>query len=94
MFKADELIKQQKAREDRKKITWDKIYTHVEKKISLASAGDFYYTWYQIPEFLVGLPMYSVELCREYIQEKLKANGFETESYPPNIILIKWFPKK
>lgn len=93
MVKAYELIKQQKEREKRKKITFDKIYLVIEKKIILASTGDYYYTWYQIPEFLVGLPMYSVDECQKYIQEKLKMNGFNTEFFLPNILLIKWFDK-
>jgi hypothetical protein len=93
MVKANELIKQQREREERKKITFEKIYSVIEKKIVLASTGDYYYTWYQIPEFLVGLPMYSVNECQKYIQEKLKANGFDTEFFLPNILLIKWFDK-
>jgi hypothetical protein len=91
MVKASDLIKQQKEREERKKKTFDKIYMVVEKKITLASEGDYYYTWYQIPEFLVGLPLYSVDECKNYIQEKLKMNGFKTEFFLPNILLIKWF---
>ena len=93
MVKAKELIKQQKVREERKNKTFDKIYEVIEKKIVLASTGDYYYTWYQIPEFLVGLPLYSLDECLKYIQEKLKSNGFETEFFNPNILLIKWFAK-
>jgi hypothetical protein len=93
MVKAEELIKQQKDRENRKVLTFDKIFTLVEKKISLASAGDFYYTWYQVPEFLVGLPMYSLDECQKYIRERLKKNGFDTEFYQPNILFISWMPK-
>jgi len=90
MVKANDLIKQQKEREDRKNKTFDKIYCLVEKKIILASAGDYYHTWYQIPEFLVGLPMYSIDECQQYIKTKLKKNGFKTEFYEPNILLIEW----
>ena len=92
MVKAGELIKQQKEREDRKFITFDKIYKIVEKKICYASSGDFYHTWYEMPEFLVGLPMYSHKECRKYIRDKLSTNGFITEFYEPNILLIKWTP--
>lgn len=94
MVKADDLIKQQQERESRKFITFEKIYKMVEKKINIASSGDFYYTWYEIPEFLVGLPLYSLVECKIYIEKKLKENNFETEYYNPNILLIKWFPKK
>jgi hypothetical protein len=94
MVKASELIKNQKEREEKKKNTFDKIYIHIEKKIVTASASDYYYTWYQIPEFLVGLPLYSVDECQIYVQQKLKNNGFDTEFFEPNLIYIKWFPKE
>ena len=94
MVKAEDLIKQQKEREDRKYVTFDKIYTHVEKKICLASNGNYYYTWFQVPEILIGLPSYSHTECQKYVIKKLKKDGFETEFFEPNIILIKWFPKQ
>jgi hypothetical protein len=94
MVNADELIKEQKCREDRKYITFDKIYHMVENKIRVASACNNYYTWYQVPEFLVGSPLYSYLECKEYIRNKLIKSKFEIELYPPNILLIKWFPKK
>jgi hypothetical protein len=92
MVKASELIKQQKEREDRKFITFEKIYKIVEKKIYFASSGNFYHTWYEMPEFLVGLPIYSHKECRKYITDKLLLNGFKTDFYEPNILLIRWAP--
>jgi hypothetical protein len=90
MVKADEIIKQQKIREDRKNITFKRIYCHIEKKIYLASNTNNYLIWYQIPEFLVGLPTYNFGECKEYIQRKLKKDGFTTDFYDPNILLVKW----
>jgi hypothetical protein len=92
MVNAMELINQQKQREDRKYITYDKIYNMIEKKINIASASNNYYTWYQIPEFLIGMPKYSLDECNSYIQNKLNKDGFKTIYYDPNILLIKWFP--
>jgi hypothetical protein len=91
MIKASELIKVQQERENRKYITYDKIYNIIEKKINLASIGDNYYIWYSIPEFFVGLPRYSVNDCSLYLQTKLKKNGFKIILYNPNILLINWF---
>ena len=90
MVKADTLIKEQKDREERKKQTYDKIYSLVERKIILASKGDYYYTWCQIPDFLVGLPLYSMEECQKYLRHRLKREGFKTEYYEPNILYIEW----
>ena len=94
MVKADKLIKEQKDRDDRKKVTFDKILMKIEKKIVLSSSGNFYYAWFQIPEFILGLPLYSLKECKDYISMKLKNDGFETEFFEPNYLLIKWFPKE
>jgi len=93
MVKANNLIKEQQVREERKKITFNKIFLIIEKKIVLASAGNNYYCWYLIPSFIIGLPMYSLQECKDYIEIKINNNGFETEFFEPNILLIKWFPK-
>ena len=90
MVKADEIIKQQKIRENRKNITFDKIYAHIERKIYLASSTNNYFTCYQIPEFLVGLPIYNFTECKEYIKKKLINDGFNITFYEPNVILVNW----
>jgi len=93
MGKADKLIKEQKKREDKKKETFNKILEKVEKKIILASSANYYFTWYSIPEFIIGLPLYSLKECTDYVIRKIGKNGFKTEFFEPNILLIKWFPK-
>lgn len=93
MVKADDLINQQKEREKIKFITYDKIYSNIEKKIVKASSTNFYYIWYEVPQYLIGYPQYNFNDCLEYLIHKLKKNGFTIESYEPNILLISWFPK-
>lgn len=90
MVKADKLINEQKERTNRKHLTFNKILEKVERKIILASAGNFYHTWYSIPEFIVGLPLYSLQECKEYIKKKIESDGFKIEYFEPNILLIKW----
>ena len=93
MVNAEDLIKEQKKREEKKIITFEKIYKIIEKKIVLASASDFYYVWYEVPEFILGLPTYDLKGCMDFVTKKLKDNNFECDIYIPNILLIKWFPK-
>ena len=92
MVKADKLQKEQKKRDEIKKETFNKILEKLEKKIILASAANYYFTWYTIPEFIIGLPLYSLTECNEYIIKKINKDGFTTEFFHPNIILVKWFP--
>jgi hypothetical protein len=94
MVKANELIQRQKDKENKKYITFLKIYNNIEKKIMKASDRNLYYTYYQIPQILIGYPSYSIKECYQYIDKKLKDNDFNTEEYFNNIILISWFPTK
>lgn len=94
MINAKELIKRQKDKEDKKYITFAKIYDNIEKKIIKSSERNLYYTYYQIPQILIGYPTYSITECYSYIDNKLKDNGFKTQEYLNNTILISWFPPK
>jgi len=94
MINANNLIKQQQERELRKLLTFEKIYSRVEKTINSASLGNFFYTWYEIPEFIVGLPLYSLPDCIAYIQNKLLENNFNSNLIGSNVLIITWFPNK
>ena len=43
MVNANDLIKEQQKRDEIKIITFEKVYKTIEKKIILASAGNYYY---------------------------------------------------
>ena len=94
MIKANSLIQQQKKREDNKFITYNKILDIILKKITLASASNSYITTYEMPKFILGLPLYNYKECQNYIMKKLeKEGGFDVELYNEITIVIKWFPK-
>ena len=94
MINAKELIKRQEDKENKKFITFEKIYDNIEKKIIKASDTNLYYTYYQIPQILIGFPQYSIKECYSYIDNKLTNNGFKTQEYVDNTILVSWFPDK
>ena len=68
MVKADKLIKEKKEREDKKKDTFDKILEKIEKKIIMSSSSNNYEAWYLVPEFIIGLPMYNLKECINYLE--------------------------
>ena len=94
MVDANDLIKEQKKREEIKIVTFEKIYKTIEKKIKLASASNYYYVWHEMPEFILGLPTYNLKSCIKFVVKKLKENNFECDWFMPNILLIKWFPNE
>jgi hypothetical protein len=93
MVKAQDLINCQKERDTIKFKTFGKIYNKIEKKIMLASSINLYYIWYEIPEFIIGCPLYNLEECKKFIIKQIKENGFTVEEFNENIILITWCPK-
>ena len=93
MVKAQDLIKEQKLREEKKKEVYKKILKKIEKKIVLASASNFYECKYDVPTFIIGLPIYSVNNCKEYIKVKLEKNGFKVINIVNDTLLISWYPK-
>jgi len=92
MVKAQDLINVQKDRDKIKYKTFAKIYNIIERKITLASSSNLYYIWYQIPEFIIGCPLFNLSECKKNIIKQLKENGFDIDEYD-NLLLIKWFPK-
>lgn len=92
MVKASDLVKEQKERENQKKETYKKILERIEKKITLASASNAYECTYDIPNFIMGLPLYNVKKCKKFVTKKLVENGFNVDS-KENILLISWKPK-
>jgi hypothetical protein len=92
MVKAKDLCKLQEEKKKLKENTFKKILERIEKKISIASNSDFYYTYYEIPELILGLPLYSIQDCITYVKKKLEKNGFKVFFSEPNILLISWQP--
>jgi hypothetical protein len=92
MVKAQELINVQKEREQKKFIIFEKIYCNIETKIFKASAINYNYIWHEIPQYIIGFPLYNYSESLEYITNKLIINGFKVEIFTSNILLISWFP--
>ena len=57
------------------------IYDDVLKKCHLRikynSTLERTYCFYQIPEFIIGVPLYDVNEMKTYVMNSLKNNGFE-----------------
>ena len=89
VLNAKDLVRQQKKKDKEKNVIYQKVYDRIEKKISMASAQNFYKCLYEIPEFMLGLPLYNLNECINYVDKKLKENGFKT-LWKTNEVLIDW----
>ena len=73
------------------------IYDDVLKKCHLRikynSTLERTYCFYQIPEFIIGVPLYDINEMKTYVMNSLKNNGFELLYIDPNWLFITWNDK-
>ena len=71
---------------------YDKIYHKIMHKIkNIANKGDgIFSTYYVIPEYQFGCPLYNQTTCIAYCIIKLRKIGFEVTYTHPNFLYISW----
>jgi len=81
-------------RRDKKKLKfYDEIYQKIIHKIKKTN-NDFraLETFYQVPPFVLGGPMYDYDDLKNYLQFKLSSNGLFAEYIDYNTLYISWKP--
>jgi hypothetical protein len=51
------------------------------------------YCFFQIPEFIIGVPLFNPQEMRTYVINSLKTNGFQLIYVEPNWLFISWDDK-
>ena len=70
------------------KIIINKCSSFIEKNVKFNHLSCFY----QVPEFVIGRPLYVLEECISYIQQELENSGFLVKYFFPNVLYISWNP--
>ena len=88
----DELYKQKQQSEEHKIKIYQKILARVHKKIKATSRmrNSDRFTFFVLPEFILGIPRYNMVECTSYVIEKLIDNGFMIKYTHPNLLFISW----
>jgi uncharacterized protein YcgL (UPF0745 family) len=63
-----------------------KIYIRIQQHAKREDTGCFY----SVPEFQMGVPLYDLRLCIDYIKSSLERQGFYIKFTPPNLLYISW----
>ena len=69
---------------------YDSILKKCHSRILYNSGLQRAYCFYQIPEFVIGTPLYDIIELRNYVMNSLKTNGFEILYVEPNWLFIHW----
>jgi len=89
-LKIDDLYKTAKKKELVKYETFDKILIKCHNRIKLYADNRKTECIYNIPSFIIGIPLYDVDDLQEYIVSSLKKNGLVVKEYTNNWIFISW----
>ena len=69
---------------------YDSILKKCHSRILYNSGLQRTYCFYQIPEFVIGTPLYDIDELRNYIMNSLKTNGSNILYIEPNWLFIYW----
>lgn len=69
---------------------YDSILNKCHNKIKQAAEKELIGTFFNIPNYVVGLPLFNISECSKYIFDHLQQNGFKVNFLTFNIIHISW----
>jgi hypothetical protein len=84
------LYESSRRKELKKFETFDKILQRCHNKITLYADNRKTECIYEVPEFIIGVPLYDINELKEYLISSLNKNGFILKQLPPNWIYISW----
>lgn len=86
----DSLNKTAKNKKIKRLKLFDDILKKIHSRIIYQSNLEKTYCFYQIPEFIIGVPLYDVKKLTDYLIKSLKLNGFGILHIDPNWLFISW----
>ena len=72
---------------------YDDVLKKCHSRIKYNSNLERTYCFFQIPEFIIGVPLYNINDMKTYIINSLENNGFQLLYIEPNWLFITWFDK-
>ena len=75
---------------------FDDVLKKIHIRIKYNASLEKTFCFYQIPEFIIGVPLYNITDLRNYLINSLKKDGFQLIYVEPNWLFITWeiHPKK
>ncbi len=86
----DELYQTINSKKLKRYETYDSILKKVHTRIKYNARLEQTFCFFQIPEFIFGVPLYNVQELKHYIVTSLKKNKFELLLIEPNWLFISW----
>lgn len=72
--------------------TFDRLLEMCHKRIRRAAELEKFECEYDVPEYVMGLPLFNVNDCLDHIMNRLRTNGFQVQHVFPKTVRVTWFP--
>jgi hypothetical protein len=69
---------------------YDSVLQKCHKRIKYNATLQRSYCFFQIPEFIIGVPLFDPNEMKTYIINSLKTNGFQLLYVEPNWLFVHW----
>jgi len=69
---------------------FDDVLKKIHNRIKYNARLEKTFCFYQVPEMILGVPLYNILDLREYISNSLKKDGFKYMYIDPNWFFISW----
>jgi hypothetical protein len=89
-FDIRKLYRHQERRNDQKRVLYETIMHKVHHRIETVAARSETQCFFQVPEFIMGMPLYDSFHCSGYIIQRLKSEGFLVQYAHPNTLHVNW----
>tara|TARA_Y100001958_G_C21236339_1_gene562859 strand:- start:1364 stop:1795 length:432 start_codon:yes stop_codon:yes gene_type:complete len=73
---------------------FDDILRKLHNRIRYHAKNEKTFCFFQIPEFIIGVPLYNIDDLKEYLIKSLQKDGFEYMYIDPNWLFVTWELKK
>lgn len=91
---ASDILKQQQKKQTKRQEAFDFILEQCYKKIQkcIQVTRNVFECFFEIPEFLIGYPLYDLNECTSYCHALLTSKGFQVQYIFPRVLFISWKP--
>ena len=96
MLKAKDIVDAQAKKTNKRHESFKTILEQCNKQIkkSIEIERNITFTFFEVPEFLIGYPLFDLNECIEYLLKALTTSGFVVKYFFPRIIFVSWGPQQ
>lgn len=87
-----DLLRAADQRKKNRQRSFEQVLTNIYTRMKSLAGIRHTRCMYQVPEFMFGYPLYTLNECIAYIHDRLSSQGFVCTYYFPNVLYISWDP--